>query len=222
MVSLSVRGAQATPGTRVSQVLTDQQHSETQAEARPSRAGWGKLAMWLFLASDSMTFGGLLTGYAVLRSHNVNWPQPSDHFAFALGFVMTALLLGSSVTMVKTLSAAKDNQQRTFRSSLLLTISAGVLFVTLQAYEWRHLLQEGMTLSGNPWGAPLFGATFYTLTGFHGLHVLAGVIYLGVILLSGMKRPDLAAYQDRIEIAGLYWHFVDIVWIFVFTSVYLL
>ena len=222
LVSLSECSAQPTPGARVSQALTDQQRYESHAPTQLSRAGWGKLAMWLFLASDGMTFGGLLTGYAVLRSHSANWPQPSDHFAFALGFVMTALLLGSSITMVKTRSAAKDNQQRAFRSSLLLTITAGVLFVTLQAYEWRHLLQEGMTLSGNPWGAPLFGATFYTLTGFHGLHVLAGVIYLGLVLLGGMKRPDLATYQDRIEIAGLYWHFVDIVWIFVFTSVYLL
>ncbi len=206
----------------MNQTVTDQQYDETQAETHVARAGWGKLAMWLFLASDSMTFGGLLTSYALLRSSTTDWPQPSGHLAFMLGVVMTALLLGSSMTMVKSLSAAKDNQQRTFRSFLMLTILAGVLFLALQTYEWRHLLQEGMTVSRNPWGAPLFGATFYTLTGFHGLHVLAGVIYLGVILMGGMKRRDLAAYQGRIEIAGLYWHFVDVVWIFVFTSVYLL
>ncbi len=206
----------------MSQVLSEQSLYESHSLMQLRRAGWGKFAMLLFLASDGMTFGGLLAGYAVLRTHNVDWPHPSDHLAFALGLVMTALLLSSSFTMVKTLTAAKDNQQRTFRSSLLLTMSAGVLFLALQAYEWRHLLQEGMTVSKNPWGAPLFGATFYTLTGFHGLHVLAGVLYLFGILLGGMKKPDLVTYHDRIEMAGLYWHFVDIVWLFVFTSVYLL
>jgi len=79
-----------------------------------------------------------------------------------------------------------------------------------------------MTVRSNPWGTPLFGATFYTLTGFHGLHVLGGVMYLSCILVGGRKTTVLAAYHDRVEIAGLYWHFVDVVWIFVFTCVYLL
>jgi cytochrome c oxidase subunit 3 len=205
----------------MSQVLTSQPLHDANATAA-TRSGWGKLAMWLFLASDSMTFGGLLIGYAVLRSHNVDWPHPSDHLALAVGLVMTALLLGSSATMAQTLVAAKESNREKFRSSLLLTIIAGALFLTLQTYEWSHLMLDGMTISSNPWGAPLFGATFYTLTGFHGLHVLAGVLYLSGIMLGGGKTSDLAGYHDRVEMAGLYWHFVDVVWVCVFTSVYLL
>ena len=202
---------------------TPQQHLDASVPTAPlSREGWGRFAMWLFLASDSVTFGGLLTGHLALRTQNADWPSPTDHLALTLGAIMTALLLGSSVTMVKALSAAQVNARRQYSQFLLLTISAGVLFLVLQAYEWLHLLHKGMTASMNPWGAPLFGATFYTLTGFHGLHVLAGVIYLACVFVSGGRRSTLAAYHARIEIAGLYWHFVDVVWIFVFTCVYLL
>lgn len=186
-----------------------------------AREGRGRLAMWLFLASDGTTFGGLLIGHLVLRAQNTNWPSPADHLAPMLGAVMTALLLGSSVTMMKALSAVRENARHRFSQFLLLTILAGVLFLVLQTYEWNHLLHAGMTASTNPWGAPLFGATFYLLTGFHGLHVLGGVMYLSYILVSGRKKTVLAAYHDRVDIAGLYWHFVDVVWIFVFTCVYL-
>ena len=206
----------------MSHLIPEQQVSESFAIPSPSREGWGRLAMWLFLASDGMTFGGLLMGHLVLRAQNTDWPSPADHLALTLGAVMTALLLGSSVTMVKALLAVRENARQRFSRFLLLTISAGVLFLLLQAYEWNHLLHTGMTASMNPWGAPLFGATFYTFTGFHGLHVLGGVIYLSCILINGRKKTVLAAYHDRVEIAGLYWHFVDMVWISVFTCVYLL
>ena len=206
----------------MSQAIPEQHIDEPMSVTHLSREGWGRLAMWLFLVSDGMTFAGLLIGHLVLRAQNTDWPSPADHLALMLGAVMTTLLLGSSVTMVKALSATKNNARRQFSQFLVLTIIAGVLFLALQAYEWIHLLHNGMTVSTNPWGTSLFGATFYTLTGFHGLHVLAGVIYLLSILVGGMKRTALAAYYDRIEIAGLYWHFVDVVWIFVFSGVYLL
>jgi heme/copper-type cytochrome/quinol oxidase subunit 3 len=206
----------------VSQALPEQHIDEPMSVTHLSREGWGRLAMWLFLASDGMTFSGLLMGHLVLRAQNTNWPSPADHLALTLGVVMTALLLGSSVTMVKALVAVRENARQRFSRFLLLTIIAGVLFLVLQAYEWNHLLHAGMTASTNPWGAPLFGATFYTLTGFHGLHVLGGVMYLSCILLSGRQKTVLASYHDRVEIAGLYWHFVDVVWIFVFSCVYVL
>ncbi|HXG22187.1 MAG TPA: heme-copper oxidase subunit III [Methylomirabilota bacterium] len=206
----------------MSQVSSEQHAYPIQAETPLSRAGWGKLAMWLFLASDSVTFGGLITSHLILRLHNADWPRPTDHLAFSLGLVMTALLLSSSVTMRQALAAVKRSHVRLFKFFMLFTIGAGVAFLLLQAYEWRHLLQEGLTVSGNPWGAPLFGATFYTLTGFHGLHVFAGIVYLSVVLLYGMRRTDLSAYYEHTEMAGLYWHFVDIVWMFVFTCVYVL
>ena len=204
-------------------LATPQRHIKTAFPTAPtSREGWGRFAMWLFLASDGMTFSGLLAGHLALRMQNANWPSPTDHLALTLGVIMTTLLLGSSVTMVKALTAARENAQQQFSRFLLLTIMAGVLFLILQAYEWSHLLRNGMTISANPWGASLFGATFYTLTGFHGLHVLIGVIYLACIFVGGRKRLLFSAYQERIEIAGLYWHFVDIVWICVFTCIYLL
>lgn len=205
----------------MSQAIPEQHIDEPMSIMRLSREGWGHLAMWLFLASDGTTFGGLLMGYLVLRAQSTNWPSPADHLAPMLGAVMTALLLGSSVTMAKALSAVRENARQRFSLFLLLTILAGVLFLALQAYEWNHLLHIGMTASTNPWGAPLFGATFYSLTGFHGLHVLGGVMYLSCIFVGGRKKTVLAAYHDRVEIAGLYWHFVDAVWIFVFTCVYL-
>lgn len=206
----------------MSQAIPERHPEEPVSMTHLSREGWGRLAMWLFLASDGITFGGLLMGHLLLRAQNTDWPSPADHLALTLGVIMTALLLGSSVTMVKTLSAVKENARQRFSRFLLLTISAGVLFLLLQAYEWNYLLHTGMTASTNPWGAPLFGATFYTLTGFHGLHVLGGVIYLSCILVGGRKKPVLAAYHNQVEIAGLYWHFVDVVWIFVFTCLYLL
>lgn len=206
----------------MSQMIVDQFSEETHTGILLKRKGWGRLAMWLFLTSDGMTFSGLLVGSLMLRFHTADWPPPSDHLALSLGLVMTALLLGSSMTMVKAITAARHNARRQFSSFLLLTIVAGVLFLALQAYEWSHLFQEKMTLSSNPWGAPLFGATFYTLTGFHGLHVFAGVVYLLLLLLGGGSHANLAAYVERLEIAGLYWHFVDIVWVCVFTCVYVL
>jgi cytochrome c oxidase subunit III len=206
----------------MSQIMTDQTLSPAPTVASLTRAGWGRLAMWLFLASDGMTFAGLLTGYAVLRTHNTDWPSPANHLALTLGIVMTVLLLGSSVTMLKAHTAVKNENRQQFSFFMLLTIGAGVAFLLLQGYEWRHLLHQGMTMSGNPWGAPLFGATFYTLTGFHGLHVFAGVLYLLMILFKGRKKEKLITNDESVAILGLYWHFVDIVWVFVFTSVYLL
>jgi heme/copper-type cytochrome/quinol oxidase subunit 3 len=206
----------------MSQVITNPVFAESPAVVPLTRAGWGRLAMWLFLASDGMTFGGLLVGYAVLRMHTTDWPSPAAHLALPLGAIMTMLLLGSSVTMMKAHAAVRNANRQQFVSFLLLTITAGVVFLLLQGYEWRHLLREGMSVSGNPWGAPLFGATFYTLTGFHGLHVFAGVLYLLIVLFKGKKQTDLPAYGPPVEILGLYWHFVDIVWVCVFTCVYVL
>lgn len=206
----------------MSQILTVQTLTSPLTTESQERKGWGRLAMLLFLASDVMTFGGLLVGYAILRAHNTNWPSPSDHLAFTLGVVMTALLLGSSLTMRQAHIAVKNDNRRQFTTFMAATMLAGFTFLSLQGYEWSHLLHKGMTVSQNPWGAPLFGATFYTLTGFHGLHVFAGVFYLLTILFKGQKKAQLVTYDESVTMVGIYWHFVDVVWVFVFTSVYLL
>jgi len=178
--------------------------------------------MWVFLAGDAMSFGGLLAGYGALRASSPDWPNPLHTLGISLTAFMTFLLICSSVTMVKALSAAKHGDQVKFRLFMLLTIIGGTVFLTMQAHEWGHLTSEGMTMSGNPWGSSLFGTTFFILTGFHGCHVFGGVVYLTCILLSGLNGRYTADNYNPVEIVGLYWHFVDLVWILVFTFVYLI
>lgn len=182
---------------------------------------WGKLGMWVFLAGDAMSFGGLLAGYGAMRYGSENWPNPSVNLGIALTGVMTFLLICSSVTMVKGLAAIQDNDRAGLCKFLGLTILGGVTFLGMQAYEWTHLIHEGMRLTENPWGASQFGTTFYILTGFHGCHVFAGVVYLSVVLIKALRGGYSSSDWNGVETVGLYWHFVDLVWILVFTFVYL-
>jgi heme/copper-type cytochrome/quinol oxidase subunit 3 len=178
--------------------------------------------MWIFLAGDAMTFGGLLAGYGALRAGSIDWPVPQEVLGIQLTAFMTFLLICSSVTMVKGLSAIRHGNRKGMVKFLLLTILGGVAFLGLQAYEWTHLIGEGLTLSSNPFGSYLFGTTFFTITGFHGAHVTGGVIYLSVIVINGLRGKYSAEKFQHVEIAGLYWHFVDLIWILVFTFVYLI
>ena len=185
--------------------------------------GWGKLMMWVFLCSDAMSFAGLLAAYGAVRLGSSNWPVPSEKLDVPLTALNTFILICSSVTMVKALSAIRHGDRKGFLGWLAATMTGGASFLGIQAYEWTHLIHEGMTIQGNPWGvSTLFGATFFILTGFHGCHVLSGVIYLFCIFVRGAQ----GAYGDEnyspVEIAGLYWHFVDLIWILVFTFVYLI
>ena len=137
--------------------------------------------------------------------------------------VMTFLLICSSMTMVKALAAIRMGRPKAMRNFLLLTILGGTLFLGMQAYEWTHLIEfKHITLLGNPYGSVFFGTTFFILTGFHGAHVTSGVIYLTFILIQGLRGKFSPARHSPVEIVGLYWHFVDLVWILIFTFVYLL
>ena len=185
----------------------------------------GKLGMWTFLAGDALNFGGLLAGYGALRAGSANWPVPSKVFGvfgFWLVAFMTFLLICSSVTMVMSLAAAQRDDQAGLRRFLSLTVLGGLAFLGCQAYEWTHLIHEGVTIGANPFGASLFGTTFFVLTGFHGLHVTGGVIYLSCLLARASGGRYSAHNYQPIETAGLYWHFVDLVWVLIFTFVYLL
>lgn len=183
---------------------------------------WGKLGMWIFLVGDAMSFGALLAGYGALRYGSTDWPVPSSVLGIALTAFMTFLLICSSVTMVLALAAVQRDDQGGLRKFLALTILGGLLFLGMQAYEWTHLIHRGLTLTGNPFGATLFGTTFFIITGFHGAHVTGGVIYLSCYLVQALFGQVSRAKANAIEIAALYWHFVDLVWILVFTFVYLL
>jgi cytochrome c oxidase subunit 3 len=192
------------------------------AETPLTPESWGKLGMWIFLAGDAVGFGTLLAAYGGMRATSADWPDPYEVLGINLTAAMTFLLICSSVTMVKALEWLGRGDRGKAKMFLFYTALGGAIFVGLQAYEWTHLIQRGLHIDGNPWGANLFGTSFYIITGFHGMHVTAGVIYLLAMVWVVGKRPDPAASYNMVEIAGLYWHFVDLVWIMVFTFMYLL
>ena len=192
------------------------------AESPLTPESWGKLGMWIFLVGDAMGFGTLLAGYGAMRYGSADWPNPYEHLGISLTAFMTFLLICSSVTMVKALESIKLEQPEKIKMFLMLTILGGATFLSCQAYEWTKLITEGLKIYGNPWGASLFGTTFFIITGFHGMHVTGGVIYLSAILAVVSRSHNTARNYTLTEIAGLYWHFVDLVWIMVFTFIYLL
>ncbi len=199
------------------------EHTVEPAETPLTPESWGKTGMWLFLSGDAMSFGTLLAGYAILRANSDNWPNPSQTLGISLTAFMTFLLICSSLTMVKALEAIKSGDKDKFKNFMLMTIAGGVIFLSLQAYEWNHLINgANLGLSENPYGDPLFGTTFFMITGFHGMHVTGGVILLTWTLVSGRKKDNLPDCYNMAENVGLYWHFVDLVWILVFTFLYLL
>ena len=192
------------------------------AESPLTPESWGKLGMWIFLCGDAMTFGTLIVTFGIMRIAAADWPVPAEVLGINLTAFMTFLLICSSVTMVLALSGIKRGNMQEFRKFMLLTILGGTFFLACQAYEWTHLIHQGVTISANKYGSPVFGDTFYIMTGFHGMHVFGGVVYLAVILVGGLTGRITQANASVVEIAGLYWHFVDLVWILIFTFVYLL
>jgi cytochrome c oxidase subunit 3 len=185
----------------------------------PFAVGWPKLMMWLFLVSDTLTFAGLLTGYGVMRLSLGHWPVQSEIFRIWLVGIMTFILICSSATMAVAVAAARRGDRALTLRFLLLTVVGGLMFLGMQAYEWTNFIREGARLFGNPWGVPQFSATFFIITGFHGGHVTGGVIYL---LVTAMRWARRSIQPESVEIAGLYWHFVDLVWVFIFTLLYLI
>jgi cytochrome c oxidase subunit III len=179
-----------------------------------------KLGMWLFIVSDTLTFSAVLLAYSYLRLANPNWPRPFEFYpAIVKSTGMTLVLMLSSLTMVLGVAAAHRNDRKATVKWLVATIVCGATFVVLHMTEWVQLFHEGYTPWSNPQGVPLFGATFFGTTGLHMLHVSIGVIYLAVIAV-GMSRGKFNA--DDVEVSGLYWHFVDLVWMFVFPMLYLM
>jgi len=176
-----------------------------------------KLAMWLFLSSDVLLFGALITTYVLYRNASLKGPYPSDVFDIGYTSVSSFVLLASSLTMVLALSAAQRRDLMRMRLWLLSTAMLGMVFVGGQVYEFTVFYREGLSITTN-----LFGTTFYVLTGFHGAHVTIGILML--LSLVGMSFADRLPEEPAfpVEMVGLYWHFVDIVWIVIFTVVYLI
>ena len=188
-------------------------------EQSPFGRSWRKVMMWTFIITDGLLFAGFLTGYGYLRIANPDWPVAAEVFNLMFIAFMTFVLISSSATMGSAVAAAHLGDRKKTFLFLVLTILGGLIFLSCQAYEWTHLIREGARLASNPWGNPLFGASFFLLTGFHGSHVLSGVIILAVTAIRTRRGLTRA---EGVELAGLYWHFVDLVWVFIFTLLYLL
>jgi len=188
----------------------------------------GKIAMWFFLISDALSFSGLLLAYGILRGGSQVWRLPGEPelgIDFTAG--LTFLLICSSVTMVLAVQAAADGDRKNQIKFLALTVMGGLLFLCGQAHEYFGVLHSifghhGLVAEGLIWGHSHRATTFYVVTGFHGMHVLSGVVYLSVMLIGSLLGKITQKNHTLIEIAGLFWHFVDLVWILVFTLVYLL
>jgi cytochrome c oxidase subunit III len=176
-----------------------------------------KLAMWLFIIADSATFAACLVAYGFLRNATPNWPHPFHSVTNAA--LMTFILISSSLTMLFAIESARvEQKQRAFRW-IILTAVLGFIFALLHLREWFALIGEGMRMFKNPWGTGIFGASFFSITGLHLLHVSGGVVALVAV---GFRYLSGRYGADDIETTGLYWHFVDLVWMFVVPLVYLL
>ena len=176
-----------------------------------------KMAIWLFIIADAATFAACLVAYGFLRNGTPSWPRPFHSITNVA--LMTFILLSSSLTMMFGVRAAKVGDKSGAFRWTLITAAAGLIFALLHVREWLALIGEGMTLFHNPWGTGLFGASFFSITGLHLLHVTGGVVALvavGIRYMAGRYKAD------DIEVLGLYWHFVDLVWMFVVPFVYLL
>ncbi len=188
--------------------------------AAPFGASWQKTMMWIFIVTDALLFSGLLCGYGFLRMASpLVWPKQTEVFSIPFIALMTFILITSSATMGTAVGASKLGDRKTAFRFLLLTIAGGAAFLACQAYEWTHVIHEGMRLWSNPWGAPQFGAAFFVLTGFHGSHVLSGLV---ILIITAIRTAMGKTPAQGVELAGLYWHFVDLVWVFIFTLFYLI
>ena len=204
-------------------------------------ASWGKAMMWIFLLSDTFIFSCFLLSYMTVRMSTAEpWPNTSEVFALEIGGVhmpliliaiMTFVLISSSGTMAMAVNSGYRRDRVRTAVLMLVTAAFGATFVGMQAFEWTKLISEGVRPWENPWGAPQFGSVFFMITGFHGTHVSIGVIFLLIVArkvwrgdFDSERRGFFTSRKGRyeiVEIMGLYWHFVDLVWVFIFALFYL-
>jgi heme/copper-type cytochrome/quinol oxidase subunit 3 len=172
----------------------------------------GKFGIWIFLVSEIMLFTGLVGSYIVLRLGSAGWPDPGTILNTPLLGFNTLILLSSSLTMALALEAVRQGKQAVFRRYLLLTAVLGTAFLGIKGFDYFHMWRHGFTLSSS-----LFGSCYYLLTGFHALHVLSGVILIMTLFAAAGRGAFSAERHGRVEYSGLYWHFIDIVWVILFT-----
>src|SRR6202045_5054599 len=207
--------------------------SDWSADKQAFRVPWGKAMMWIFLLSDTFIFTCFLTSYMNVRiSTTVPWPNPSEVFSLNIGgtripliliAIMTMVLITSSGTMAMAVNFGYRRDRAKTTALMLATAALGASFVSMEAFGWTKLIvHEGVRPWGNPMGAPQFGSAFFMITGFHGLHVSAGGGHLSVVARRVWTRfYDRKGSYETVEVTGLYWHFVDLVWVFIFAFFYL-
>lgn len=190
-------------------------------EVEPAATSTGvtntKLAMWIFLSSECLFFGAFISTYLLYRSRVTTGPKPGDVYDIPFTSVTSFILLMSSLTMVLALAAIQRGDHRRFRVWIVATALFGLTFISGQVFEFTEFYRKGLALKTN-----IFGSSFFVLTGLHGAHVTAGIIWLLSLWGLSMQGKLQARDSERVEIAGLYWHFVDVVWIVIFTVVYLI
>jgi cytochrome c oxidase subunit III len=198
-------------------------------DARQQREA-GSLGMWIFLVTEIMFFGGLFTAYVIYRSlFPTSFAHASRHLNVALGTTNTVVLITSSLTMALAVWAAQTDRRRATVRALLATIGLGAVFLGIKAYEYAHKFHEGL-VPGPAFSYPgsdaphaqLFFSLYFTMTGLHALHMVIGIGIMVWLLAAARAGRFSAAYHTPVEVTGLYWHFVDIVWIFLFPLLYLI
>ena len=209
-----------------SRALTTTDHGPVGAADHGAQGGISNvvLGMLLFITSEVMFFAGLFAAYFNVRANAAQWPpiNPETTEPFHLAILplvgpATVLLILSSFTCQFAVWGIQRGDRTAFIRNIAVTFAIGIVFLIMQAMDYAVLGSEGLTLS-----AGTFGTTYFTLTGFHGAHVFGGVIMLGVVLYRGMAGQFSARHHDAVEAVSLYWHFVDVVWILLFSLLYLL
>jgi heme/copper-type cytochrome/quinol oxidase subunit 3 len=191
-------------------------HQENHHYTSTGLPSW-KVGFWAFIGSECLFFATLISTYMVYKGKSVVGPFPEEILDIPLTTVSTFVLLMSSLAMVLALDGVQRGSKKLTLTWLGAVILLGLTFLGFQVYEFNHFVHEGLTLGTN-----VFGSSFYVLTGFHGAHVAGGVIWLTTLWILAARNKLEMADSLKVEIAGLYWHFVDIVWIAIFTLVYLI
>lgn len=192
-------------------------HSQTLEPHTATGIDSRKVAIWTFIGSECMFFASLIGTYLVYHGKSLSGPTAGEILEIPLVTIGTAVLLASSFFVVLALNGAQRGDRRALITWLGATVFCGLGFVGMQIYEFSHFVHEGLTIKTN-----LFGATFYTLTGFHGTHVSVGVLWLATLFILALRGKITPAKAVNLEIAALYWHFVDVVWVVIFPVVYLM
>ncbi len=192
-------------------------HSTVLTEHNATGIPNGKLGMWVFLASEVMLFGAFISAYIVLRMGSPSFGVPSEEvLGRPLATLNTFVLISSSAAMVLALAGIQRDDVKSFARCLMATMGLGLLFLVIKMFEYHHKIHAGLTISSG-----LFGSFYFTLTGLHALHVIGGLAFNGYVLWNGLKGRYSSAHHARVEYAGLYWHFVDLVWVVLFPIFYL-